>query len=64
VKATVSIVNERGQELVWHKAWFNFGDTLTIDGIEVREKMTIDGDPPTMETVMWLEGTLTIRIVR
>jgi hypothetical protein len=62
MKFTATIRNERGQELVWHNAEFRFGDTITLDGIEVREKLTHPGQPPAMDTVLWLAGTIEVKV--
>jgi len=60
MKVTVSIKNERGQELVRHYADVPMGGTLHIDGVEVREELTTS--LPQMSTVLWLEGTIDVTV--
>lgn len=62
MRATITLRNERGQEVLTHFADLRFGETLHITGIEVREKITIEGRLPKMDTVIWLDGTLEVKV--
>ena len=65
MRVRITLKDDKGRELLWHDVEnVDFGSTVHIDGIEFREQIKPTGELPNFSTVLWMEGSFDIEVLK